>query len=647
MLNANKTHSSAGFYRPDIDGMRAMAVCLVIAAHLHLRGLGGGFVGVDIFFVISGYLISAILLRQLGNNTFSIVEFYERRVRRIIPALFVMLLFTCSVAWFLMLPTDLMDFAQSLVAAMLSISNIYFARQSSYFDLFANRRPLLHTWSLGVEEQFYLVFPLLLYLLFRYARAWTSRVIFLVLAVSFVACAVLVYRDPTSTFYLAPTRAWELLIGTVLAMDSISLARSRVLRETAGGLGLICILTATNRFANGADYPGFHALLPCAGAALVILGGQMRDSLSYRLLSWKPIVFIGTISYSLYLWHWPLIALRNYDFRESWQLSQASTDILIIAESFVAAVLSWRFVETPFRKGLGVGRRAVFSMAGVAAVSVLAFGSYVIASNGATSRYSPQSARIASYQMMGGDHASYRVNQCFILPRQGSTFLRDFDPDVCLPQSSTKPTYMIVGNSHAAHLWFGLSTVFTDINWQQVTGIACLPKVNEKLEGKSCREMRNFLLKTYLPSHHVDAILLSANWESSDAHDLETVLEELAPFHVQVFVIGPIMRYDRPLPSILVKESERGEHDGRSADAHLAPDVFEADATLKAVVRDRPGVRYISLIDLLCPRRQCVALTPGSAPMLADDSHVTRPGSVFLAQQLQRSGALQLNVKKP
>jgi peptidoglycan/LPS O-acetylase OafA/YrhL len=636
--NDNKIHSSAGFYRPDIDGMRALAVCLVLAAHLHLPHLAGGFVGVDIFFVISGYLISSILVRQLNEGTFSILRFYDRRIRRIIPALFVVMLFTSVVAWHRIMPVDLVDFGRSLIAAMFSVSNIYFSQQSGYFDISSEQRPLLHTWSLGVEEQFYIVFPILLLLLFRYRRAWVSKVISLLALLSFVACAVLVYRFPTQTFYLAPTRAWELLVGVMLTMELIKLPPSKMLREIAGAAGFLLILAATLGFQSGNHFPGLRALLPCGGAALIILSGQQRDSRVYRLLALKPVVFVGAISYSVYLWHWPLIALRAYDFREQWHMSQAAVNVLVLAESFVTGILSWRFVETPFRTGHGLSRRSVFTASALAAILALAFGTYVVASHGATWRYKPQSVKVASYQQVGGDEVSYRVNHCFVLPKPGSSFLRDFDEQMCLPRSASKSTYLILGNSHAAHLWLGLSEVFTGIEWQQVTGVACLPKDDETHESASCREMRNFLFKQYLPSHHVDAILLSANWAPEDKQSLNLTLNELASFSPKVYVIGPIMRYDRPLPELLVDEIEQGKSSGLPLSAHLVPSVFATDKALKDVVSAHPGVRYISLIDLLCPQQKCMAYTPEGIPLQSDDSHLTGPGSIFLARTLQQAG---------
>jgi peptidoglycan/LPS O-acetylase OafA/YrhL len=639
-VNLNKTLSPASAYHLDIEGMRALAVCLVIAAHLRLPHFAGGFIGVDVFFIISGYLISSILLRDLGEGRFSLITFYERRVRRIVPALFVVLLVTSIVAWFFLLPTDLLDFGRSMVSAMLSVSNIYFSNQSGYFDLSAERRPLLHTWSLGVEEQFYIVFPLLLALLFRYLRAWVSEVVAVLAFISFAACAVLVYGYPTESFYLAPARAWEFLIGTMLARKMVTLPNKKIVREAAGAFGVLLILAATFLFHSGKHFPGSRALAPCCGAALVILSGEEKDSWTYRLLSMRPFVFVGAISYSLYLWHWPLISLRAYNFREHFLHSTYAVDAFIVAETFVLGTLSWRFIERPFRKGFGISRRSVFASAAFVATAVVAFGTYIVLSIGAPLRYRPESVKVASFEEVGGDKIAYRENHCFILPKLGSTFSREFDQQMCMPDNETKQTYLIVGNSHAAHLWFGLSHVFTDKNWQQVTAVDCLPGNDESAESASCKEMRDFLFDKYLPSHRVDAILLSTNWDTVNSRAIGPLLDRFAKFPVKVFVVGPIMRYDRPLPELLVENLERVGANDLSLSSHLDRTAFAADKLLRDVVHAHPGVAYISLTDLLCPRQACVTYATDGVPLQTDDSHLTRQGSILLAQKIKQAGLL-------
>ena len=266
---------------------------------------------------------------------------------------------------------------------------------------------------------------------------------------------------------------------------------------------------------------------------------------------------------------------------------------------------------------------------------MLGFGVFVSVTHGAPSRYTPQSVTIASYERIGGDKSALRAGQCFFEEPLIGAFSKGFNQQLCLPQSSTKPSYLIVGNSHAAHLWLGLSTVFTGINWQQMTGVGCLPNDEEALEGPSCKEMRDFLFDRYLPSHAIDTVILSSDWEPINSRKLGATLDQLRKFPVRVIVVGPIMRYDRPLPELLVEAVERGQNGAIFFRSHYETEVLTSERILREVIRDHPGVEYISLIDLLCPNQQCVTLTPDGIPLQSDDSHLTPPGSIYIAGRLR------------
>ena len=300
-------------YRPDIDGLRAIAVLSVLAYHLRINMFRGGFVGVDVFFVISGYLISAIILKDIAAGTFSIVSFYERRVRRIFPALIALFVGTTLLAYFFFLPTELIGFAKSLLAALFSVSNFYFWRHSGYFSAPVDTKPLIHTWSLAVEEQFYIFLPIFLFLAHRFFPRRLRTSIVVIALGSFVLSAVGAYRDPTAAFYLPHTRAWELLLGVLISLDVFPAIRGPVLRNVSTICGLGLISAAVFGFSAYTPFPGIAALLPCVGAALIIAAGRSGNSLVGRMLSLKPMVFIGLISYSLYLWHWPIIVFQGMD----------------------------------------------------------------------------------------------------------------------------------------------------------------------------------------------------------------------------------------------------------------------------------------------------------------------------------------------
>lgn len=299
-------------YRSDIDGLRAVAVLPVVLYHSGLTVFSGGFVGVDIFFVISGYLITNIIWTEIRSSDFSILRFYERRARRILPALFVVILATLVAGSIWSLPQQLAGIGASSAAAVLSVSNFYFWSQSGYFSPHAEMLPLLHTWSLGVEEQFYLIFPLGMVLLHR-LKLNPPMVIAVAIAPLFAVGVYLSYTMPAVSFYLLPARAWELLIGAVLALGIVPKVHNRSLREAMGIGGLSIIGLAIFMIDPQMRFPGFVALAPCIGAAALIHSGHV-PTVASRLLSVRPMVFVGLISYSLYLWHWPLLAFTKMRF---------------------------------------------------------------------------------------------------------------------------------------------------------------------------------------------------------------------------------------------------------------------------------------------------------------------------------------------
>lgn len=344
-------------YRADIDGLRALAVVPVVLFHLGTTGFNGGFVGVDIFFVISGYLITGLIAEEIKTGRFTIGRFYERRIRRIFPALFAMLSCVLVAGAVLFLPQDMKSLNASLVATSLFVSNIYLWFSSGYFAKGAEMQPLLHTWSLAVEEQFYIFFPLFLMLAWRWGRHWRGLTWMLLLgSLALSIYAVRYHAD--AAFYFLPTRAWELLLGSVIAFEAMSLDAAsgssakklniKMLNEVLAWTGIAFILFAVFWYGPATRFPGERALLPCVGAALIIYSGLSGSQTSVaRTLSWPPIVFVGLISYSLYLWHWPLIVFAKY--RNITALSVAQS-MAVLAASILMSVISWRFIERPFRR---------------------------------------------------------------------------------------------------------------------------------------------------------------------------------------------------------------------------------------------------------------------------------------------------------
>jgi peptidoglycan/LPS O-acetylase OafA/YrhL len=341
-------------YRAEIDGLRALAVVPVILFHAGFELFSGGFVGVDVFFVISGYLITTILIEDMENNRFSLLNFYERRARRILPALFFVMLVCIPFAWMWMLPNQMKDFSQSLVAVSLFASNILFWRESGYFDAAAEEKPLLHTWSLAVEEQYYIFFPIFLILAWRFGK---NRVFWMIVVMASASLLLSEWgwrNKPTANFYLAPTRAWELFAGSIAAfiVQKNGVQKNNFLAL----LGLAGIVFSIFFYDESTPFPSVYALVPVIGVVLLVLYAE-RETLAAKLLSTKAFVGIGLISYSAYLWHQPLFAFSRIKLLQ--EPSSMLMSVLALC-SLLLAYFSWKFIETPFRKRGAVTRNKVF-----------------------------------------------------------------------------------------------------------------------------------------------------------------------------------------------------------------------------------------------------------------------------------------------
>ena len=349
-------------YRREIDGLRALAVIPVILFHAGFDTFSGGFVGVDVFFVISGYLITSIILAEREAGTFSLVDFYERRMRRILPALFFVMLACIPFAWFWLPPSDMKDFSESLIAVPIAVSNFLFWQRSGYFDTAAELKSLLHTWSLAVEEQYYLLFPTFLVLTWRLRRHWVIGILIVVALISLALAHWGALNRPQATFFLLPTRIWELLIGVFAAFHlfgrestKIKSSDSSHLIQFLGIFGLFLIVYSIFVFDKQTPFPSLYALIPTLGTAFIVLFATQQTIVG-KILSSKVLVGLGLISYSVYLWHQPLFAFARHI-----ALADPGRDvfILLILLAIAAAYLSWRFVERPFRNRSEVSRKTL------------------------------------------------------------------------------------------------------------------------------------------------------------------------------------------------------------------------------------------------------------------------------------------------
>ncbi|WP_165356446.1 acyltransferase family protein [Sphingosinicella sp. BN140058] len=606
--------ATAHAYRADIDGLRTLAVLPVVFNHIGMRGFGGGYVGVDIFFVISGYLITGILVRDLALGRYSIADFYRRRVLRIFPALFLVLGVTTAIACMAMLPNELIRYAHSLMATTLFGSNILFFSESGYFDAESHVKPLLHTWSLAIEEQFYILWPLLLAAIGVARPARLKAVILAVGLVSLAAAVATMAWNPSAAFYLLPSRAWELALGGGLALITTAPKR-RWVNELLGAAGLIGILLCVWKYSAQTPFPGLTALVPCIGAALLIYTGAQNTIVS-QLMSLPPVVFIGRISYSLYLWHWPVIV-----FSKIWLFQAAGPMVmgLEVAASILLAILSWKYVETPFRvQGARWTTRAILSTALGAMAVTIALGGALIASGGLTQRFTPVQAAVARFADLDQE-ASYRRGSCFI-----SNYRDTFDAATCLKTSGTKPVLLLVGDSHAAHLWPGVAQLRDRYDVVQATLVGCRPMLYPGEGGKVCERFFRDILGRWVPEHRPTAVLLAGRWQLDDVPLLTETLRDPRLAGTKILLAGPVPQYDIALPRLLVSADRAGDPDlvRRFAD----PNAAAADAAL-ARLSAEPHVTYLSLRQKLCPGGTCRTWASPGIPLQFDYGHLSEPGS--------------------
>ncbi len=361
-------------YRADIDGLRAIAVLAVLFYHYDIPGFSGGFVGVDIFFVISGFLITSIILHDLKEGKFSIARFYERRIRRIFPALFPVILFSSIIGLYLFDPSGCRELGASITSTTLFYSNIFFMLKSGYFEPQSLQRPLLHTWSLAVEEQFYIFFPISMIIVSRYFKAKYFPLLLTTAVISLIASIYGLSHHPGATFYLVPTRAWELLAGSILALGVLPAPSSFLFKNILSLSGLGLLFYSITFYTHNTPFPGQNAIAPVLGASLIIwCDSKERKTIVSTLLSLQPIVFIGLISYSLYLWHWPIVAFTKYIL---FRPLDGYEKLLIIVTSVALATLSWRYIERPFRikQKVVIERKKIFIISAIIMVTISGFG---------------------------------------------------------------------------------------------------------------------------------------------------------------------------------------------------------------------------------------------------------------------------------
>jgi peptidoglycan/LPS O-acetylase OafA/YrhL len=633
-------------YREDIDWLRAIAVLAVVAFHFEAPAVFGGFVGVDIFFVISGYLITGIIQSEQQSGAFSFAQFYERRVRRLLPALYAMVALTAIPSLHYLLTSERAEFFRSVSAVVTFTSNFFFWFQTGYFDHAAVEKPLLHTWSLAVEEQFYLALPLMLWALSRVARghriALPAALGALGLA-SFALSVWLMNSDRSANaFFMSPPRVWEFLIGGLVATPRFPVLRHALAQHIARGLALVLIAIPIFSLRQGPGFPGFNALAPCVGAAMFIWSGIGVPSLTRSAYSPLSVVrFFGQISYSLYLWHWPLFTFAR--FAKNSLVLDGFDKVALFALTVMISYLSWRFVEQPFRqRTLAPTRRAAFRIAGLSTL-VLLLGSVV----GIVLSWTPSDADRAALQL-----ESYNAYDYQPVYRSGTCFAPDNGVfgESCLALATGKTNWLLWGDSLAAHYFHGLRTAADPqaVKILQATQAACMPTLNAAPQGNaSCRGFAA-QMETFFRDRKPDLVIMSADWLEyarpprfdGIIADLKQTITRLNELGMAVVLLGPAVQFRARLPSMLMRAHLR-QIEARPED-FLLPEIFSLDQMMKAALPAHQKFSYVSVVDVVCPARQCPLTVDGGIPLSWDHAHLTAEGSSYVMDKV----APMLGLKK-
>ena len=647
-------------YRSDIDGLRAIAVTAVVLFHAAIPGFSGGFVGVDIFFVISGFLITSIIAPEIDTNSFSIARFYQRRVRRIFPALIFVILASAGAGYVLLTPSDYARLGASIAATSLFVSNVFFWKQIGYFAAPASANPLLHTWSLSVEEQFYLLYPLTLLLLSWLGPRKRVMIILAITVGSFVFCSVLVYLKPNATFFLGPTRAWELLSGALISLGVFPQLRGNLVQFLGiGGLVLICgsiaFLTSTTPF------PGIAALAPVCGAAMLIWSGMSPGSLASKLLSATPFVSVGRASYSFYLWHFPIFSFYEYATLGRPDMPRS---LILAGVALGMAYLSLHLVENPFRFSVPKTKiNKAVAAASVAMATLCVSGLVVRASDGMPWRLDPASALLLSSE---GDRDRHH-RECM-----------SEDTRIVLPRNSCKlgdhaatPHVILWGDSHAMvtatameaaarrqHASFLFSA---DADCPIGIGFSIDSRGPSFVSSPSYRycQTYNEEMLRLVERPDIDTVVLSSRWTkwsngqpgspaegfvdirlrdsngvAQSLEDNERIFEagfrsliaRLTAAQKAVWIVGPVPEASTSIPKALFLEHLGFAHKSLEISWRAYLRRNEAILSFFNEFAEQERIKFIWPATLLCRHAECPVVEAGRALFL-DDNHLSHFGA--------------------
>ena len=612
-------------YRPEIDGLRALAVIPVILFHAGSSLFSGGFVGVDIFFVISGYLITTIIIDELDRGTFSIVNFYERRARRILPALFLVMLACIPFAWFWLLPGEMKDFSRSIISVSFFVSNVFFWRDAGYFGAASELKPLLHTWSLAVEEQFYIIFPLFLLGAWRFGkRVIVVTLILLAISSLFIANWAS-FNGREGSFFLLPTRGWELLIGCLAALyiSKNGIETKPIISQSISLVGIFCILFSMLYYNGSTPFPSVYGLVPTIGTALIILFANNKTVIG-KLLGSKPFVGVGLLSYSAYLWHQPILAFARH---KDLYLPTFQSITIIVIGTLTLSYFSWRYVESYFRQRGKVAKNTIFTLSLAGTALFICAGALGALTNGFEHRIPAADRYMAGIR--NPDMGKY-VSKRFIEAQ-----LKEFSID------DKRKKVVIIGDSFSKDLVnavyesplknrYQISTYYISGECGNLYIEEDFSKNIKDVALSGCRNTNwynNEILRLRL--READEIWLSSNWQLWVAELLPKSVANLQKdYGKRILVFGSKRFGDILLKKILNTPSEQ-----RSKLENMFGDEFLR--VNKLMQNTISPDKFINVSELLCSSDlSCHLLTSNGDLISHDGTHLTPKGAEFLGSGL-------------
>ncbi|VVO01979.1 hypothetical protein PS834_02739 [Pseudomonas fluorescens] len=624
-------------YRPDIDGLRALAVLAVVIFHFNEEWLPGGFIGVDIFFVISGYLITGIIFKQISTESFTFAEFYIRRARRILPAAVFLIFITTIFGLALMVPMDAEELAYSSIASTLSVANIYFWKflDTGYFAASSDMVPLLHMWSLGVEEQFYLAWPALMFIIFKVGgRNAVISSTLLIATASFLYGESKLESDPTFAYYMLPSRAGELLIGTLafFASESWTVRISRTAAHALTTVGMLTVAGSIIFINESRGFPGLISLIPSLGVAAIILGGAVTKTAIGSVLSLRPLIFIGLLSFSLYLWHWPILAFYRYAYGQPEGTGYLICGILIA----ITTLISYYLVEVPFRrtskKSINLRSMAVSLLA----IFTVALSYYAIDNKGLVKQISPEGYHSKILAHFNQTKAAYRYDYNCQLAETNKDLINS--KRCIIGPDDKRPSVFLFGDSNSAHFVGYWKTVAEskNITMRNISHNSCIPLAGNRSrpyvkEGSrnSCEEF-NKQIREHLSEF--DTIIIGADWEGYNhrsenyVSDIESLIKEMSETGKTIIISLkiPIFKdYDRACDAKAIKIPDMNCSDrGRYTDTGET----ELNKEIIAIANKYSNVSTFSLRDYICKQGTCSAYLNGN-PIYFDSGHLSMAGS--------------------